>query len=71
MYLIATVAYSRFSKAFKAAMFVLLNKEKAAMLVSRPNPPGIELCYYAVLYKRFLFVWLKNITVDYVIENQQ
>ena len=33
-------AYSRFSHDVTTAMLVL-NKEKAAMLVPRPNPPGI------------------------------
>ena len=36
-----TVAYSRFSHDVTTAMLVPLNKEKAAMLVPRPNPPGI------------------------------
>ena len=38
---------SRFSHDVTTAMLVPLNKEKAAMLVHRPNPPGIELYYYA------------------------
>ena len=38
---------SRFSHDVTTAMLVPLNKEKAAMLVPRPNPPGIELYYYA------------------------
>ena len=33
--------YSRFSHDITTAMLVPLNKEKAAMLVPRPNPPGI------------------------------
>ena len=32
---------SRFSHDVTTAMLVPLNKEKAAMLVPRPNPPGI------------------------------
>ena len=45
-----------------------LNKETAAMLVPRPNPPGIQLYYYANVF--FLFS-LKNMAVDHVSENQQ
>ena len=33
--------YSWFSHDVTTAMLVPLNKEKAAMLVPRPNPPGI------------------------------
>ena len=43
----------RFSHDVTTAMLVPLNKEKAAMLVPRPNPPGIELYYYAL---PFVFV---------------
>ena len=35
------VDYSRFSHDVTTAMLVPLNKEKATMLVPRPNPPGI------------------------------
>ena len=45
--LVCSKTYSRFSHDVTATMFVPLNKEKAAMFVSRPNPPGIELYYHA------------------------
>ena len=35
-----TPFHSRFSHDVTTAMLVPLNKEKAAMLVPRPNPPG-------------------------------
>ena len=41
---------SRFSHDVTTAMLVPLNKEKAAMLVPRPNPPGIQLYYYANVF---------------------
>ena len=43
-------SYSRFSHDVTAAMFVPLNKEMAAIFVSRPNPLGIELYYYANVF---------------------
>ena len=46
-----------------------LNKETAAMLEPRPNPPGIQLSL--LLCKRFLLFLLKNMAVDHVSENQQ
>ena len=49
-------------------MLVPLNKEKAAMLVPRPNPPGN---LTLLLCKRFLLFSLKNMAVDHVSENQQ
>ena len=48
-------------------MLVPLNKEKAAMLVPRPNPPGIEL----FIMQTLPFFSLKNMPVDHVSENQQ
>ena len=59
---------SRFSHDVTTAMLVPLNKEKAAMLVPRPNPPEIQLYYYA---NASFFFSLKNMAVDHVSENQQ
>ena len=58
-----TCMYSRFSHEVTAAMVVPLNKEMAAIFVSRPNP--------LLLRKRILLFSLKNMAVDHVIENQQ
>ena len=41
---------SRFLHDVTAAMFVHLNKETVAIFVSPPNPPGIELYYYASVF---------------------
>ena len=49
-----------------AAMFVPLNKEKAAMFVSQPNPQGIYYCANV-----FFCFRSKNMVVDHVSENQQ
>ena len=48
------MVYSRFSDDVTAAMLEPLNKERAAMLEPRPNPPGIQLYYYANV--SFVFV---------------
>ena len=47
--------YSRFSHDVTATMFVPQNKETAAIFVSPPNTPGIELYYYANDF--FCFRW--------------
>ena len=43
-------AYSQFSHDVTTAMFVPLDKEMAAIFVSRPNPLGIELYHYANVF---------------------
>ena len=44
------IMYSRFSHDVTAAMLEPLNKETAAMLEPRPNPPGIQLYCYANVF---------------------
>ena len=48
-------------------MLVPLIKEKAAMLVPRPNPPGIELYYYA--NASFCFRWKTCLLITWVKTN--
>ena len=55
---------SRFSHDVTTGMLVPLNKEKAAMLVSRPNPPGIYLYYYA--NASFCFRWKTWLLITWV-----
>ena len=58
---------SRFSHDVTTAMLVPLNKEKAAMLVPQPNPPAIELYYYA--NASFCFRWKTCLLITWVKTN--
>ena len=58
------VRYSRFSHDVTAAMLEPLNKETAAMLEPWPNPPGIQLYYYANVF--FCFRWKTWLLITWV-----
>ena len=58
---------SRFSHDVTAAMLEPLNKETAAMLEPQPNPPGIQLYYYANVF--FCFRWKTWLLIMWVQTN--
>ena len=61
--------YSWFSHDVTVAMLEPLNKETAAMLEPRPNPPGIQLYYYANVF--FCFRWKTWMLITWVKTNNK